>query len=307
MFTLEDLKKRIESIEDLQSVVKTMKALAAVNIRQYERAVESLGDYNRAVEMGLQVILRKRSDLPVRARPAPRNRLGALIFGSDQGMCGPLNDQVVSYSMARMDELHIQERVILAIGERVKTRLEDSGQPVETYFSAPDSATGITPLVQDLLVEIERWQAEKEIYHVFLFHSIHESGASYRPYHIHLLPIDERWLERLRAKSWPTRILPTYTMELDSLFSALIQEYLFISLFRSFAESLASENASRLASMQVAEKNIEEKLSEFRALFHQTRQMTITEELLDIVAGFEALTGKKKRKPERKTKRGQIS
>jgi F-type H+-transporting ATPase subunit gamma len=75
----------------------------------------------------------------------------------------------------------------------------------------------------------------------------------------------------------------------DSLFYGLIREYLFVSLFRALAESLASENASRLASMQAAEKNIEEQLSELKKQFHQMRQMAITEELLDIVAGFEAL------------------
>jgi len=63
----------------------------------------------------------------------------------------------------------------------------------------------------------------------------------------------------------------------------------FISLFRAFAESLASENASRLASMQGAERNIQEQLSELTMQYHQQRQMSITEELLDIVSGFEAL------------------
>jgi len=62
-----------------------------------------------------------------------------------------------------------------------------------------------------------------------------------------------------------------------------------VSLYRAFAESLASENASRLASMQNAEKNIEEQLQDLNVQYHRTRQMTITEELLDIVAGFEAM------------------
>lgn len=294
MFTLEDLKKRIESTEDLQSVVKTMKALAAVNIRQYEKAVESLQDYHKAVEMGLQVVLKSRPDRPTRARRAPKDRLGAIIFGSDQGMCGPLNDQVVSYAINTMDKLRIQERVILAIGERLKGRLEDSGHSVTNALSVPSSVTGITPQVRDLMVEIERWQSEKGLFQVFLFYTLHQTEASYRPHHVHLLPVDEEWLKRLEAKSWPTRTLPTYTMDWDSLFSALIREYLFISLFRAFAESLASENASRLASMQAAERNIEEQLSELKKQFHQMRQMVITEELLDIVAGFEALTGKKR-------------
>jgi len=81
-------------------------------------------------------------------------------------------------------------------------------------------------------------------------------------------------------------------MEWDGLFSSLIREYLFVSLYRAFAESLASENASRLASMQVAERNIEDRLVDLSAQFHQQRQSSIDEELFDLVAGFEALTGK---------------
>ena len=78
-------------------------------------------------------------------------------------------------------------------------------------------------------------------------------------------------------------------MDWDRIFRSLIREYLFVSVYRAFANSLASENASRLAAMQNAEKNIEERLEELDVQFHRQRQMTITEELLDIVAGFEAL------------------
>ena len=72
---------------------------------------------------------------------------------------------------------------------------------------------------------------------------------------------------------------------------ALIREYLFVSLFRACAESLASENASRLAAMQRAEKNIDELLEELNGAFHRLRQSGIDEELFDVISGFEALTG----------------
>ena len=70
---------------------------------------------------------------------------------------------------------------------------------------------------------------------------------------------------------------------------ALIREYLFVSLFRACAESLASENASRLAAMQRAEKNIEELLEDLDGRFHRLRQSSIDEELFDVISGFEAL------------------
>jgi len=72
---------------------------------------------------------------------------------------------------------------------------------------------------------------------------------------------------------------------------ALIREYLFVSLFRACAESLASENASRLAAMQRADKNIDELLEDLNGTFHRLRQSGIDEELFDVVAGFESLAG----------------
>ncbi len=80
-----------------------------------------------------------------------------------------------------------------------------------------------------------------------------------------------------------------FTMNEADIFRALIREYLFVSLYRAFAESLASENASRLASMQVAERNIEDRLRSLTADSRQLRQETITSELLDTIAAFEAL------------------
>ena len=273
-------------------MVKTMKALAAVSIRQYERAVESLHDYSRAVEMGLQVVLRDRPDFVVGAQPAPQDRLGAVIYGTDQGMAGALNEQVLSYAMAAMDDLDVkrEDRAVLAVGERMMSLLEDAGQPVEAISSVPTSVAGITPRVQDALMTIEAWNREQHLNQIYLFYGTETSGATTQPHMVHLLPLDQEWLLSLKAQSWPSRVLPCFTMDWDALFSSLIHEYLFISLFRAFAESLASENASRLASMQGAERNIEEMLHELNADFQQQRQMTITEELLDIVAGFEALS-----------------
>jgi F-type H+-transporting ATPase subunit gamma len=75
---------------------------------------------------------------------------------------------------------------------------------------------------------------------------------------------------------------------------ALIHEYLFVSLFHACTESLASENASRLAAMQRAEKNIDELLEELNSVFHRLRQSGIDEELFDVISGFEALNGEDK-------------
>ena len=77
----------------------------------------------------------------------------------------------------------------------------------------------------------------------------------------------------------------------DGTLGALIRGYLFVSLFRACAESLASENASRLSAMERAERNIDELLETLHGTFHRLRQSGIDEELFDVISGFEALSG----------------
>lgn len=293
METVESLKRKVETAEDLQSVVKTMKALAAVSIRQYEQAVEALDEYGHTIELGLRAVLRERAEGAVFSRLAPRQRMGAVVFGSDQGMCGQLNDQTVTYSLESLTKMGVarEDRVFLVVGLRAASQLEQAGEQIEEVLSVSGSATSIGSSVAAALVTLQRWRDQQGLDHIQLFHSRPLSGAAFQPHDVSLLPLDLEWLERLRALKWPTRSLPLYTMDREALFSSLVREYLFVSLYRAFAESLASENASRLASMQAAEKNIEERLRELSAQYHQQRQMSITSELLDIVSGFEALTG----------------
>jgi F-type H+-transporting ATPase subunit gamma len=291
MQTIESLKKKIKSTEDLLSVVKTMKALAAVSIRQYQRAVESLVDYNATVEMGLQIVLKKRAEDAIFAGTVPMNQIGAIIFGSDQGLCGQLNSQMAAYALEEMDKLGVgmENRTVLIVGDRVRDLVEDAGQGHCESLSNPGSTAGITPMVQDIVMILEDWYFNQHLNHIFLFYNQYISGSNFKPHMVHLLPVDKEWLNKLQSKKWESRTLPMFTMEFDAMFLSLIREYLFVSLFRAFAESLASENASRLAAMQNAEKNISERLDEIYLQFHRQRQMNITEELLDIVAGYQVL------------------
>ncbi|MHB9073120.1 MAG: F0F1 ATP synthase subunit gamma [Desulfobaccales bacterium] len=294
METIEALRRKIAVSQDLQEVVKTMKTIAAVSIRQYEKAVASLRQYSRTVELGMQIVMRSRWEEKAKPRLASGRRLGAIIFGSELGMCGQFNELLVSYALDRCNELQVakKDRAIVAVGARAVSRLEEAGEQVESYFAVPGSVSGITSRVQELLLKIEAWQCPGGIDRIMLFHHQPVSGAVYRPQTVPLLPIDMDWLESLGHKPWPSQVLPSFTMTRSRLVYALLGQYLFVSLYRAFAESLASENAARLAAMQAAENNIEERLKELRLRYNQLRQSTITEELLDIVAGFEALTGK---------------
>lgn len=293
--TTASLRRKIDSAGDLQSVVRTMKAMAASNIGQYERAVHALGDYYRSVELGLSICFRKGA--PVAPVEEPKERpdargLDAVVFGSDQGLVGRFNDMVTEYAVKTLAAMPGKHRV-WAVGERVHARLADAGVPLMGVFSVPNSVKSITPLVGQILVESTS-HGKGEVTELHLFYNRPNSRAAYAPVSQRLLPLDESWRKKLVGLPWPTGNLPEVMGEATATLRALIREYLFISLFRACAESLSSENASRLAAMQRADKNIDELLEDLNGAFHRLRQSGIDEELFDVISGFEALSVEQK-------------
>jgi F-type H+-transporting ATPase subunit gamma len=290
METLDALHRRIDSARDLGGIVRTMKALSAASIRQFERSVEAIDAYNRTVDGGLRILLQDISAPPEESRSKDGDGLLAVIFGSDQGMCGQFNENIVSFALQDMANVR---RIQVVVGLRAANRLEEAGSDFAELFPVPSSVDGINPAVQSLLLTIEALRNSGAVTQVNLYYNHPISGSTYQPTRVQLMPVD---LERFRSPEaeddeTSSRSLPMYTMEYPRLLSALLRQYLFAQLYRAYAESLTSENTSRLLTMQSAEKNIEERLAELNTLYHGQRQGAITSELLDIVSGVEALSG----------------
>jgi F-type H+-transporting ATPase subunit gamma len=301
MSSIELLQRQIHTAEELRGVVKMMKVLAALNIHQYEQAVASLAIYKDTIEMGLHVVLKAIHNYEAhteqvngdssRQSLATSNvgRCGVIIFGSEQGMCGQFNEQISRYAIAELEKLHISpERLpIFAVGSRIIPHLEAAGYGIKQTFVMPGSLTEITSMVQEILLHIATWRDRQQVVQIVLFYNQLHSNTLCEPYKLQLLPLDREWLQGIESKTWRSRTLPTFTMSSNVLVASLLQQYFFILLYRAIGESLAGENASRLASMQVAEKNIAERLTEFTSQFQQKRQTAITDELLEIISAFE--------------------
>ena len=291
--SIASLRRQIGSAGDLQSVVRTMKALAASSIGQNERSVRALADYYRTVELGLGACFRESGLATMQAErkaPAKPSAIGAIVFGSDQGLVGQFNDVVADYAIKTLAARPGNPQV-WAVGERVYARLTDAGLPPVGLFAVPNSVQAITPLVGRIQVESETQRAKGGYDEVYVFHNRKQAGALYTPVSQRLLPLDAQWQQDLAKVGWPTGNLPEIMNGNLTTLRVLIREYLFISLFRACAESLASENASRLAAMERADKNITDLLERLHGTFHRLRQSGIDEELFDVIAGFEALVG----------------
>jgi len=288
--TLETLRRKLDGATDLKSVVRTMKAMAASNIHQYEMAVSALSDYYRTITLGIIAYFRlpeiKVSAITLQKQDKKDKIAYAIVFGSDQGLVAQFNDSLTAFVSAALHEIPIKKE-IWAVGERVQLLLEDAGFVATRLFHVPSSVHGITPLVAEILMySFEQNTNDNEFY---IFHNQPTGARGYLPVMQRLLPLDKSWKDTAENTPWPTKKIPQIAGDIKSTLESLIREYLFTSLFKACAESLASENASRLDAMQRAEKSIEELLKDLGYEFHRLRQSSIDEELFDVVSGFETI------------------
>ncbi len=291
MDTLESLAASIKTTEGIQSIVRTMKTLSAASIHQYESAADAIAKYSDTVDQGLQVVLR---DRPLRsaswqsAAGADR-RSAVIVIGSDRGLCGRFNDRIASFASAHL--LRAQaggDKPLLGVmGIRAVARLSTEGHDADQTIALPGSAGGLTHSAQEVITFIARLIRTEGVTQIDLMHNSRNLGTGSSPIARRLMPVAESYLEGLAQKPWPSRRLPMFRMDTGALRDWLLREHFFVTIYRSLAESLASEHASRLASMQNAEHNIGDRQEELQASFRQKRQESITRELLDLIIGFE--------------------
>ncbi len=298
MQTDESLKRTIETVEDLSNVVKTMKVLAAVNIRQYESAANQLSHGMDLIHIATEMLCWNDVSLAENISGTGPMRSGLIAFGSDQGMCGGFNESIARdvESYFHDESLTVENSVadipIVVVGRRLADRLESLQYSVIRPVDLPVSVTGITPMLEELLLTIDQWQKQQRLDSVMVCHHHRISQTRYVPHRQTLLPVLPMDLVTETKKRWSARTLPFVTMPTQSLWSSIAREYVFLTLYRACTESLASENAARITAMQSAEKHIRSRLQDLLHDYQRLRQQSITEELLDVINGYEALKTK---------------
>jgi F-type H+-transporting ATPase subunit gamma len=286
--SLDSLRRKLGGARQLGSVVRAMKAISASSIIQYEHAVAALGQYQHSVELGLSLCLDGEPPLAAGLNRGGDSLIGALVFGSDQGLVGRFNEVIGDFAAGALEKLP-GPKTIWAVGERVCPPLAAAGLTVTKRFVVPSSVAAITALVTAIQIEMESYAAANRHSEIHVFHNSPRSTARYEGVSQRLLPLDATWYKRIQEIPWPTARRAQLLGDRTASLAGLIHEQLFISLYRACAESLASENASRLEAMQRAEDNIESVAGDLQQSLNRLRQSSIDEELFDVIAGFNAL------------------
>lgn len=287
--TTASLQRKIKSAGDLKSVVSSMKAIATISIGQYQDSVQAQHDYYETIQLGLLTCL-QRSDATLQydSPAVGKAAVAAVVFGSDQGLVGQFNETLADYVRQQLRDFP-GNKLVWAVGERMQARIEENGQQLEGSFVLPSSIGAITSLVTSILSVLQTKYEAGLVSEVYLYHNRPTENGIFEQTALRLLPLDEQWRADILRQRWPGSNLPEVLGDINTTLLDFVHEYLFVALFRACAESLASENASRLAAMHRAEKNIGELLDSMHQQFHQLRQSGIDEELFDQVSGSEAL------------------
>ena len=284
MESSEALKKHIDAAVSLKSIVRTMKVLSAVSLRQYEKLVQSAARHRQGVEMGLTIALKDRI-----REPAVKRGSGVfgIVFGSEMGLCGQFNERV---TQTAADDKPLK---VMAVGDKTASKLMDAGITPAAAIPYPASVSAAVSAPMSAVLETARkWHEDEPQHEIRLYYNRPSGrGTGFEQQVKILLPVDEGYLASLGQRPWKSNCIPKAMWDKKNLTASLIKGLLYSDIYTAFVDSLAAENAARLASMQAAEKHIDEYLDELNLGYNRARQDAITSELLDIVSGAEAAGG----------------
>lgn len=316
MANLKEIRDRIDSVKNTRKITEAMRLVAAAKVRRAQEQVSStrpFADRLAQVLYNLQSRLQFEDvDLPL-LENREVNSVGLLVVSGDRGLCGAYNANIIKRARQRAEELQgegIDYKYIL-VGSKASQFFKRRSVPIEETYTnlnqipTADEASNIADELLSLFLS-------EEVDRIELVYTKFVSLISSRPVIQTLLPLDPQGLEvsddeifRLTTKSGEFEVereavdseTRTQTFPRDMLFEqdpvqildALLPLYLNNQLLRALQESAASELASRMTAMNNASDNATELINNLTLSYNKARQAAITQEILEVVAGAEAL------------------
>lgn len=285
--TLESLSRQNDTLTSIRSIVGTMKTLSAINAAPYEQAARSIEAYHQTILKGFAAFAHRAGEMVLHPEDAAGHWV--VVFGSDHGLCGNYNESVAQLVNQHCQAQALRKPHLLAIGAKLHDALVDQGLAPEVLLLPPASAEGIGRLASEIVTRLDAIGQGQSLHCLAVTLAFTQRGeqGQREPVMRRLLPLEPRLLQP--DKRWQSRSLPDYRMAPGALLAALVRNHIFASVFRASAEAMVTENAARLALMQQAEQSVDERREEVRGELRSVRQTEITDELMDIITGFEAL------------------
>jgi F-type H+-transporting ATPase subunit gamma len=299
-----DVKNRIGAVKNIQKIARALELVAAARLRRAEQRIEALRPYADAIRRMTRQAAEAAGhvpSLPILEEHSEVNRVGLLLIAGDRGLAGAFNSNIVRAGVAAGREHDSQGRspVFFASGRRPATSLTFRG------FEPADSFTGFTdrPAYADARRIADRLMAayvDNEVDKVEIFYNGYISPVTQQVRRETLLPLqqatvldepDEDGEEGRRERQAEHHALVEYEPDPEEILKRLVPDYVEISIFRALLESTASEHGARMTAMRNASDNASDLIQTLTLEMNRARQAEITQEILEVVAGAEGLSG----------------
>lgn len=268
-----EIERKIRTFDAVEDIVNAMKAYAGVTIKRTEEMVRAVRAYEEQVFRAL-ACLAERDPGPFQPGP-PGGRKILVAFGSSQGLCGALNEHLADALPGTLGP----GDALLVVGRRLAVAAESRRLPVPDADDSVVSVSGIRPALERTVSWIlERYRAGGHYAVSFLFTSV--AGSRARVVLERILPPDLSVYPAAR----PARFPPALHLPDGELLEGLLRELIGIGIYRSYAESLRSENWYRMRVLEGATENLNRHIAELGSLRNYLRQEEITEEMLEILS-----------------------
>ena len=295
MATVQDLKRRIRSIRNTRKITKAMELVASARLRRAQARIEAMRPYaDRMLEL-MAVTARASGSvrLPLLERREVR-RVAVLPVTADRGLAGAFNAQILRRAFALERELRGEGLEVswLAVGRRGRSSLAFRGydlvQSWQGFTERPDYSDA-----QAVAHKVAELYANEEIDRVVVIYNHFQSALVQQVTAQDLLPIPEDVIHAGEEDDRQEAALRgdfIYEPEPEEILARLLPVYVETELYRALLESAASEQGARMTAMRNASKNAGELIANLTLAMNRARQAEITQEILEVVAGADALT-----------------
>ncbi len=299
--TQRDVRNRIGAVQNIQKITRAMEMVAAARLRRAEQRIEALRPYASAIRRMTRQAAEAAGNvpaLPILSEREQVSRVGLLLVAGDRGLAGAFNSNIVRAGVAAGRRHNSEGRtpVYFASGRRPASSLSFRGLDLVQGF------TGFTdrPSYADARRIAERLMAayvDEEVDQVEVFYNGYISPLSQVVRRETLLPLqqatvlEEEGEESEQEEQPEHRALVEYEPDPEEILKRLVPDYVEISIYRALLESTASEHGARMTAMRNASENAGELISDLTLEMNRARQAEITQEIMEVVAGAEGLSG----------------
>jgi F-type H+-transporting ATPase subunit gamma len=293
-----DLKSRIGSVKNIQKITRAMEMVAAARLRRAEQRIENLRPYAAAIRRMTRQAAEAAENiprLPILQQHEHEQMIGLLLVTGDRGLAGAFNSQILRAGLRAANEHHHEERSVrwYASGRRgVSSLTFRSLEVVGSYVGFTDRPAYAN--AREIAGDLMNAFIDGEVDRVEIFYNGYISPLTQEVRRETLLPLQEATIleeepEEERTEEPVHPALVEYEPDPEEILRRLIPDYVEISVFRALLESTASEHGARMTAMRNASENAGDLIESLTLQANRARQAEITQEILEVVAGAEAL------------------